>query len=316
MKREAVVQSNASILISGARVVVVGGTQGIGEGVAARFARAGAEVWIVGRNESKANTVLEKLKATSQEHKIAPAPMHHFIKADLSLIAEAKRVAEDIRANAGPQGVDYLVMCHGGPPNGTFKLTSEGHEEHYAVQVLSRFILAYKLAVEATPVVTKGVLSVMGPGKVLKTVDYDDLEQVKAHEEGNDGIFSALSRDTVSVDILTEELAQRNGDVIFTHVFPGAVKTNYASNNSLPWYLNAVSKVALLFMGETPESYAEVPFYILANPKGRAATADAPFWNEKVDKLEPDPSTREKSNRTKVWDNLMATLGPPLSNLS
>ncbi|KAF8583669.1 NAD(P)-binding protein [Ramaria rubella] len=311
MKREAIVKSNASITIPGSRVVVAGGTQGIGAGVAVRFAKAGAEVWIVGRNESKANTVLEKLKATSQEQKIDPAPVHHFIKADLSLVTEAKRVAADVRDRAGLRGVDYLVMCQGGPPNGVFKVTSEEHEQHYAVQVLSRFILAYQLGIEATPVVKKGVITIMSPGKAFKTVDYDDLGLVKAHEQGKYGILSSVSRDIVVIDIFTEELAQHNRDIRFTHVFPGAVKTDFATNSSIPWYLNAASKVALFLMGETPESYAEVPFYILANPEGRAATADAPFWNEKVNKLEPDPSTREKSNRTKVWDHLMAALGSP-----
>ena len=53
MKRSAVTQSNASITTPGARVIIAGGTQGIGAHVAYRFAKAGAEVWIVGRNESK-----------------------------------------------------------------------------------------------------------------------------------------------------------------------------------------------------------------------------------------------------------------------
>jgi NAD(P)-dependent dehydrogenase (short-subunit alcohol dehydrogenase family) len=53
MNRLAVVRSNASVTIPGARVVIAGGTQGIGEHIAYRFAQAGAEVWIIGRNESK-----------------------------------------------------------------------------------------------------------------------------------------------------------------------------------------------------------------------------------------------------------------------
>jgi short-subunit dehydrogenase involved in D-alanine esterification of teichoic acids len=53
MKRSIVAQSNASISLSGERIVVAGGIQGIGEGFAYRFAKAGAEVWIVGRNETR-----------------------------------------------------------------------------------------------------------------------------------------------------------------------------------------------------------------------------------------------------------------------
>lgn len=53
MKRAAIAECNALITIPGARVVVAGGTQGIGAGIACRFAMAGAEVWIIGRNETK-----------------------------------------------------------------------------------------------------------------------------------------------------------------------------------------------------------------------------------------------------------------------
>ena len=60
-----------------------------------------------------AKAVLTKLDSISQEQKIDPPPEHHFIKADLSLISEAKRVAEAIRTRAGPQGVDYLIMTQG-----------------------------------------------------------------------------------------------------------------------------------------------------------------------------------------------------------
>ena len=60
-----------------------------------------------------ANTVLMKLKQLSQEQNIEPPPAHHFIKADLSLISEAKRVAEDIRVRSGAQGIDYLILSQG-----------------------------------------------------------------------------------------------------------------------------------------------------------------------------------------------------------
>lgn len=53
MKRTIITEKNASITIPGERVVVAGGTQGIGGSIAYRFAQAGAEVWIIGRNETK-----------------------------------------------------------------------------------------------------------------------------------------------------------------------------------------------------------------------------------------------------------------------
>jgi hypothetical protein len=60
-----------------------------------------------------ANTVLAKLNEISREKKIEPPPEHYFLRADLSLISEAKRIAETIRVRAGSQGIDYLVMTQG-----------------------------------------------------------------------------------------------------------------------------------------------------------------------------------------------------------
>jgi hypothetical protein len=64
-----------------------------------------------------AHAVLARLNEISQENKLGAAPEHHFIKADLTLLAEAKRVAHDVRTRAGPRGIDYLVMCQGALPH-------------------------------------------------------------------------------------------------------------------------------------------------------------------------------------------------------
>ncbi|KAF8489226.1 hypothetical protein JB92DRAFT_2836111 [Gautieria morchelliformis] len=72
-----------------------GGTQGIGEGLACRFAQAGAEVWILGRNEAKGHLAGERDRC---------CPEHHFINADFSLFVEAKHVAHDIRTRADLAG--------------------------------------------------------------------------------------------------------------------------------------------------------------------------------------------------------------------
>ena len=67
MKRAIIAEKNVPISVVGERVVVGGGTQGIGAGIACRFAQGGAEVWIIGRNETK-GTHLPRLSACSTFH--------------------------------------------------------------------------------------------------------------------------------------------------------------------------------------------------------------------------------------------------------
>ncbi|KAF8529718.1 hypothetical protein BU17DRAFT_73046 [Hysterangium stoloniferum] len=309
MKRSTIIQSNVSTTLPGAVVVVVGGTQGIGEAVATRFARAGATVWIIGRNEVKANAILKNLAELSQQTQQTIKSEHLFIKADLSLVSEAKRVAEIVSDRAGPRGIDYLILSQGGQPNGTFLPTAEGHDQHYAVQVLSRFIFAYRLAGSPDSTVKRGVMSIMSPGFTLQPTDYDDLELLKAKAEGRYGMNAMYSRDSNIIDIVTQILADRNPKVIFTHVFPGYVNTNIVNNSAHVWYISLFMRCFLAIMGASAESYAEVPFYLLANPEGRSLTEHTQFWDEKVNPINPHFTARQKMNKDKVWAHLLQVGG-------
>ncbi|KAF8463733.1 hypothetical protein JB92DRAFT_3103000 [Gautieria morchelliformis] len=249
MKRSLISERVASITIPGDRDVVAGGTQGNGEGIACRFAQAGAEVWILGRNEAKGNLAGERDRC---------CPEHHFINADFSLFAEAKHVAHDIRTRAGPAG----------STNSTYIRTSEGIEQHFDVQVLSRFVLGYVLTVDAYPVVKKGVMTVMKPASRC-------------------GCRSATSL----------HFSRRTPSVTFTHVQPSAVKTVFASNASLPWYLSSFLNVRLAVMGQTPACYPEVPFYLLVNPVGFVATSSVRFWDEHADEMAGNPAFQDEGSR-------------------
>ena len=74
MKRAVIFEKNESIVVVGTRVVVAGGTQGIGEGIAYRFAQGGAEVWNIGRNETKGTHPLLSITIVLQSHVIQLTP--------------------------------------------------------------------------------------------------------------------------------------------------------------------------------------------------------------------------------------------------
>lgn len=117
--------SNSNVELEGSeRAVVSGGTQGVGAGIALRFALAGASVWIVGRSEQRAAAMLEKLNAASEEaqrrrkqnaalqSKTLEAD-HAFFRADLSDMKEVHRVAAEIKGRAGERGIDWLFESQG-----------------------------------------------------------------------------------------------------------------------------------------------------------------------------------------------------------
>jgi hypothetical protein len=200
------------------------------------------------------------------------------------------------------------------------------------VQVFSRFILAYLLALfpdAASSVVKRGIMSIMSPGRTMQKTNYDDLELLNARKRGKHSLVAVFSRDSNVVDAFTEvrpiflqrleslkvsypvwkEIAQRNTNITVTHVFPGIVKTNVLKNTPPPWYHSGYMRIGMALMGCPPESYAEVPFYLLANPEGCRASAKVRFWDQKIRQVKVDPSVQDKANRAKVWTHLCGVAG-------
>lgn len=95
-------------------VVVVGGTQGIGAGIAIRFAELGASVLIVGRNEILGNEMVKTLETSSQQNgRYVDGVKFGFARRDLGAVKEIKGATEDIARWAGDEGVHYLFQSQG-----------------------------------------------------------------------------------------------------------------------------------------------------------------------------------------------------------
>jgi NAD(P)-dependent dehydrogenase (short-subunit alcohol dehydrogenase family) len=75
--------------LDGKVAIITGSTQGVGEGIAHKFAREGATVIINGRSEDKGNRVLTSIKAISA----APA---RFIRADVRHRAELQAMVDEV----------------------------------------------------------------------------------------------------------------------------------------------------------------------------------------------------------------------------
>jgi NAD(P)-dependent dehydrogenase (short-subunit alcohol dehydrogenase family) len=115
-------RANAAASLDEQRALVAGGTQGIGAGIALRYALAGAEVWLIGRSRERGDAVVQKLQQASQEYQrrsgkaahTSGAKEHVFFSADLADAREITRVVEEVRQKAGEKGIDWIVQTQGG----------------------------------------------------------------------------------------------------------------------------------------------------------------------------------------------------------
>jgi NAD(P)-dependent dehydrogenase (short-subunit alcohol dehydrogenase family) len=85
--------------LQGKVALVTGATQGLGEGIACRFAREGAQVVINGRSIQRGEAVVAKLRGLGAEA--------HFIRADVSQYDEATTLVEQAAAHFGR--LDILI---------------------------------------------------------------------------------------------------------------------------------------------------------------------------------------------------------------
>lgn len=115
--------------------VFVGGTSGIGQGMAETFAQwrnGRAHIVIVGRNETAAKEVISHFPKASEG-----TWSHEFVKCDATLMKEVKRASEEILARH-PK-INFLVMSPGYFSSSGRDETEEGIDKKLAVHYYSRW---------------------------------------------------------------------------------------------------------------------------------------------------------------------------------
>jgi len=120
------------------RTLVIGGTRGVGRGVARAIVKAGGDVTIVGRNATSGASAVEFLKAnankTSQQIK--------FLAGDLGSERTAKALVRELEGVAKKEGsFDYLVVTAAVFPDWNELKQEDGLEKGHAIAVVGRYIV-------------------------------------------------------------------------------------------------------------------------------------------------------------------------------
>eukprot|EP01112_Ceratiomyxa_fruticulosa_P019625 TRINITY_DN6464_c0_g2_i1.p1 TRINITY_DN6464_c0_g2~~TRINITY_DN6464_c0_g2_i1.p1 ORF type:complete len:297 (-),score=59.61 TRINITY_DN6464_c0_g2_i1:131-1021(-) len=286
--------------VNGKNVLVIGGTQGIGAGLAISIAKNGARsVTIVGRNRALADGVINEMKQASTN----PDAQFRFIAGDLSLVEQIKEVVREI-SQAQPN-IDILIQTQGGAPSGIPVITTEGHEFHFMVQVLSRFAFIQLLtsANILTPDAT--ILSICAPGAAgEKKANMDDFEG-----KLGGSFFSIAAQGSLLIDAFHEELAIRYPEKTIIHEHPGIVRTD--TINNLPWYLRLPFKLVGGFIAISPEQYSAIPLDLIAQGKEKLYRGSyRAFYYYKEKAIDPNAETKNEELRHEVVRRLTEILQP------
>jgi len=183
--------------MDGKTVLITGSTDGVGRYVATKLAVAGAKVLIHGRDKTRASTLSDEIKRAGGSE---PA----FYQADLSSLAEARKLADAVLADH--KRIDVFVSNAGigsqneGPARQTSK---DGYELRFAVNYLSGFLLARLLLPLLKASAPSRIVNVASLGQ--HPIDFDDVMITKNYSGSRAYAQSKLSQIMFTID-LAEEL--------------------------------------------------------------------------------------------------------------
>ncbi|MEU0985333.1 SDR family NAD(P)-dependent oxidoreductase [Streptomyces sp. NPDC005953] len=152
-------------------MVITGGTDGMGAALARHYLAAGERVTVIGRSRSKFDALVAAVSCVDP----SAAARAEFVPADLSLVADSRRVVDHLLAHH--ERIDALVLA------ASFirqrrQTTTEGHEASWALFFLSKYLfvtgLAPLLRVAERPVIVNTAV----PGARVDAVNLEDLEMV------------------------------------------------------------------------------------------------------------------------------------------
>ena len=249
--------------MQGKVVVMTGATSGIGRVAAERLARMGARLVIVARDAARGEAILARLRALS------PGVAHAVRYADLSRLAETKRVAADIAA-AEPR-IDVLVN-NAGAIFARRTVTAEGFERTFALNHMSYFTLTAGLRARLVAAAPARIVNTASNAHRRGHLDFDDLQSARSYQP-----FAVYGTSKLCNILFTRELARRlaSEGVTANSFTPGFVATRFGDEAG-GLYAAGVRLAKLL--AKTPEQGAETLVYLASSPD--VATVSGEFFSK------------------------------------
>jgi len=197
-------------------IVVTGANSGIGFEASKNFARRGAEVVMVGRDETRMLAAVKQIEAGTGSNKIV------MELADFSSLASVRELGERLQTNYA--SIDVLCNNAGGANAGR-QLTDEGFELTFFTNHLSGFLLSRMLLPQLLNQAKHGearIVFTSSLGHKNSPIDFDNLNLDKSYST-----LKAYGRSKLMNLLTAREYHRRYGqqNLISSSFHPGAVRT-------------------------------------------------------------------------------------------
>ncbi len=278
-------------LMQGKIVLITGATDGIGKETAKRLASMGGEIVIAGRNQEKAENVVEEIKSFSGNKMIS------FLLADLSSQTQIRQLAEDFQSKF--KRLDVLIN-NAGSIFLRRKLSVDGIEMTFAVNHINYFLLSNLLLDMVKKNTPSRIVNTSSGSHLRGEINFDDINLSKKY------FFQrAYSQSKLANVMFTIELARRlAGSGVTVNCFhPGFVKTNMAvTDNKVMRFF----KPLVFRTGIPVEEGAETAIFLASSPDVDGVSGKY-FYKKKEREISPKAKDIEAQKR--LWDASEKLLG-------
>ena len=243
----------------GKKIVLTGGTSGIGKAAALKLAEKKAFLTIIARNRAKAEQVQQEIFQKTGNPRI------DFLIADLSLMQDIREVSE--RLKASKKKIDILINNAGALFNER-KNTPEGLEQTFATDLLGVFLLTQNLKNALAASKSPRIINVSSGGMYTQKIEVNDLENSQGQYNG----AKAYARAKRGILILTQIWAEqfKRYGIRVNAMHPGWVDTP-GIERSLPGFHQRVKRIL-----RTPEQGADTIVWLASSE--RAGQYTGLFW--------------------------------------
>ncbi|KAL9647791.1 hypothetical protein ABK040_001347 [Willaertia magna] len=280
----------------GKQALCVGGTSGIGKGIALKLAKEKMNVVIMGRNEKVGNEIISEMK------ELNPNGKFEMIVCDASSMKEISKVCDEFKQKY--ERLDYLTLSQGIATIEGRNETKEGIDTKLALHYYGRVLFIKKLndllRKTSTSTTTSSldndvrVLSVLSGGVHSSYTNLNDLDL-----KDNYSLMNAANAAGFYNDLAMDQLSREEGNenISFIHAAPGFVATNWGTE--LPTLLRWTTRCLQVF-GKTPEKCAESMFKGLS---GDAMRRGFHLMNSNGEDITASGKTKEHNDlyREAVW---------------
>ena len=175
--------------LSGKTALVTGSTDGVGRLVARKLGQAGARVLVHGRDAKRGARIVADIEASGGAA--------DFIAADLSALAEVRRLADVVQATA--DRLDILINNAGIGTAGPRQTSAEAVELRFAVNYLAGFLLTLLLLPLIKNSAPARIVNVSSAGQ--RPIDFGDVMLTRGYSGARAYCQSKLAQIMFTIDL-------------------------------------------------------------------------------------------------------------------